>query len=73
MLGNLENISEEIHRRRRNRDKSSSLTKDGEPNENFRKSMNEASLNETEQKKLTEYMTNCQDKSEKEDNDDNNE
>lgn len=58
VLGNLENISEEIHRRRRSRKKASSLTKDGEASESFRKSMNEASLNESEQKKLTEYMAN---------------
>ncbi|XP_065052977.1 SH3 domain-binding protein 5 homolog [Rhopilema esculentum] len=53
VLGNLENISEEIHRKRKHR----SDCKEGASNENFRKSMNEASLNETEMQKLTEYMT----------------
>ena len=61
VLGNLENISEEIHRRRRNKAVSMSFTKDGEPNEDFRKSMNDASLNEVDQKKLIEYMTRSSD------------
>ena len=61
VLGNLENISEEIHRKRRNINRLSSVTKDGEPSESFRKSMNDASLNDVDQKKLTELMTNCHD------------
>ena len=59
MLGNLEGISEEIHRRRGNKIKSSSVTKD-EPSETFPNSRNNSSLNEMDQMKLTEFMANCQ-------------
>ena len=69
VLGNLENISEEIHRKRRNKVVSMSFTKDGEPNEDFRKSMNDASLNELDQKKLIGYMKSSNDQLNKDEND----
>ena len=60
MLGNLEDISEEIHRRRESRIKLSLIAKD-ELGESFPNSMENSSLNEADQMKLSEFTANCQD------------
>lgn len=57
VLGNLENISEEIHRRRRNGN-NLSLGKNEGANQSLRRSTNDGSLNAFDQKKLTEMIAN---------------
>lgn len=57
VLGNLESISEEIHEKRRNQKKKSSVSKRSSVDQSrLRNSMTEASLNETEQQQMMDSL-----------------
>ena len=57
VLGNLENISEEIHQKRRSQKKKLSVSKRSSVDQRrLRNSMTEASLNETEQQQMMDSL-----------------